>query len=117
VANSKRPDAVDQPVLPLALSAPMTLDYRAACDAMEAVGRRCRVAFASNSYAGLIAIARSGHAISVLTRSAVPPDLHIVTEGLPRLPAIGIGLELADTRPSPACIALSEHVRAELPDL
>lgn len=59
----------------------------------------------------------AGHAISVLTRSAVPPDQHIVTEGLPRLPAIGIGLELADTRPSPACIALSEHVRAELPDL
>ena len=53
--------------LPLALSAPMTLDYRAARDAMEEVGRRYRVAFAGNSLAGLIAIARSGHAISVPT--------------------------------------------------
>jgi len=35
----------------------------------------------------LIAIARSGHAISVLTRMAVPPDLHIVSAGLPPLPA------------------------------
>jgi DNA-binding transcriptional LysR family regulator len=85
----------DQASLPLALSAPMTLDYRAACDAMEAAGRRYSVAFASNSLAGLIAIARSGHAISVLTQTAVPPDLHIVSAGLPLLPAIGIALEFA----------------------
>ncbi|CAN7682950.1 LysR substrate-binding domain-containing protein [Bosea sp. LjRoot9] len=117
VANAAEPDILDQAVLPLALSAPMTLDYRAACDAMEAADRRYRVAFASNSLAGLIAIARSGHAISVLTRTAVPPDLHIVSAGLPVLPAIGIALEFAELRPSSAARALGDHIRAVLPTL
>jgi DNA-binding transcriptional LysR family regulator len=117
VANQAEPDILGQASLPLALSAPMTLDYRAACDAMEAAGRRYRVAFASSSLAGLIAIARSGHAISVLTRTAVPPDLHIVTAGLPALPTIGIALEFADIRPSLAAEALGSHIRAVLPTL
>ncbi|WNJ93961.1 LysR family transcriptional regulator [Bosea sp. 685] len=117
VANAAEPEILDQAVLPLALSAPMTLDYRAACDAMEAAGRRYRVAFASNSLAGLIAIARSGHAISVLTQTAVPPDLHIVSAGLPLLPAIGIALEFAELRPSSAARALGDHIAAVLPTL
>jgi DNA-binding transcriptional LysR family regulator len=117
VASKAQPEILAQPVLPLALSAPMTLDYRAACDAMEAINRRYRVAFASNSLAGLIAIARSGHAISVLTRSAVPPDLHVVAEGLPPLPAIGVALEFAELRPSSAARALGDHIRAVLPQL
>jgi DNA-binding transcriptional LysR family regulator len=98
------------------LSAPATLDYRAACDAMAAAGRRYRVAFASNSLAGLIAIARSGHAVAVLTRSAVPPDLAIVP-GLPPLPAIGITLEFAETRPPAVVRAFGDHIRAVLPTL
>lgn len=117
VANQAEPPILGQPSLPLALSAPLTLDYRAACEAMEAVGRRYRIAFASNSLAGLIAIARSGHAISVLTRTAVPPDLHIVQTGLPPLPALGIAVEFADQRPSAAAAALGAHIRAELPRL
>lgn len=114
VANAPEPEVLDQPTLPLALSAPMTLDYRAACAAMDAVGRRYRIAFASNSLAGLIAIARSGHAISVLARTAVPPDLHIVTAGLPTLPTIGIALEYADLKPSLAAQALGDHIRTVL---
>lgn len=117
VANAARPATLGHDSLPLALSAPVTLDYRAACDAMDAVNRRYRVAFASNSLAGLIAIARSGHAISVLTRSAVPPDLHIVTSGLPPLPTIGIVLEFAEPRPSSATRALADHIRSVLPTL
>ena len=117
VANEPEPPVLGQATLPLALSAPVTLDYRAACAAMEAVGRRYRVAFASNSLAGLIAIARSGHAISVLTRMAVPPDLHIVTHGLPGLPTIGIALEFADPKPSLAAQALGDHIGAVLPSL
>ncbi|MGX5735926.1 LysR family transcriptional regulator [Bosea thiooxidans] len=117
VANEPEPAILNQSSLPLALSAPVTLDYRAACDAMEAVNRRYRVAFASNSLAGLIAIARSGHAISVLTRMAVPPDLHIVSLGLPELPTIGIALEFAELRPSSAAKALGGHIRAVLPAL
>lgn len=117
VANAAEPDILGHASLPLALTAPVTLDYRAACDAMEAVNRRYRVAFASNSLAGLIAIARSGHAISVLTRTAVPPDLHVVSSGLPPLPTIGIALEFAELRPSSAVKALGDHIRTVLPGL
>ncbi|WJH42282.1 LysR family transcriptional regulator [Aliirhizobium terrae] len=117
VADRPEPDVLSNPVLPLALSAPMTLDHRAACDAMASVNRRYRVAFASDSLAGLIAIARSGHAVSVLTRTAVPPDLHIVAQGLPPLPTIGIALEFAEHQPSSAAKALGEHIRAVLPGL
>ncbi|PWW02176.1 LysR family transcriptional regulator [Hoeflea marina] len=117
VGDAPEPAILASPILPLALSAPMTLDHRAACDAMAAVDRRYRVAFASNSLAGLIAIARSGHAISVLTRTAVPPDLHIISVGLPPLPEIGIAMEFADPRPSLAAAALGEHIRATLPGL
>jgi DNA-binding transcriptional LysR family regulator len=117
VAHTTKPEMLGHAVLPLALSAPVTLDYRAACDAMQAVNRRYRVAFASNSLAGLIAIARSGHAISVLTRTAVPPDLHIVSAGLPPLPTIGIALEFAEARPSSAVRALGDHIRTVLPTL
>ncbi len=117
VADAPQPDMLGQPVLPLALSAPVTLDYRAACDAMQAANRRYRVAFASNSLAGLIAIARSGQAISVLTRTAVPADLHIVAAGLPPLPTIGIAVEFAEQRPAAAVRALGDHIRAVLPDL
>jgi DNA-binding transcriptional LysR family regulator len=117
VANGEDPQVLSNTVLPLALSGPMTLDHRAACDAMASANRRYRVAFASDSLAGLIAIARSGHAVSVLTRTAVPPDLHVVTRGLPRLPTIGIALEFSETRPSSPARALGDHIRAVLPTL
>lgn len=115
VADRPQSDVLANPVLPLALSAPTTLDYRAACDAMEAVNRRYRVAFASDSLAGLIAITRAGHAVSVLTETAVPPDLHIVETGLPPLPTIGIALEFAESRPSSAAVMLGEHISRTLP--
>ena len=117
VADEANPAVLHQPVLPLALSAPVTVDYRAACEAMEGIGRRYRVAFASNSLAGLIAIARSGHAISVLTRTAVPADLHVISVGLPALPTIGITLEFAETSPSRAARALGDVIRNVLPAL
>ncbi|WP_114008067.1 LysR family transcriptional regulator [Cohaesibacter intestini] len=117
VAHEAEPHLLDAPVVPLALAAPNTLDHRAACAAMDAIQRRYRVAYASNSLAGLLAIARSGHALSVLTQSAVPEDLYVVTDRLPPLPAIGITLEVADQRSSAAASALADHIRSQLPVL
>jgi len=117
VANEAEPKLLAQDVLPLALSAPMTLDYRAAIAAMDVINRRYRVAYASNSLAGLIAFTRSGHAISVLTRTAVPFDLRVVSAGLPLLPTIGIALEFSKGKPSLLATTLAEHIRLVLPGL
>ncbi|GGK52853.1 LysR family transcriptional regulator [Salinarimonas ramus] len=115
VANRPRPDILRHDVLPLALSGRTTLDHRAATDAMRSAGRRFRLAYASDSLAGLLAIARSGHAISVTTRAAVPNDLAIVTQDLPPLPDFGIVLADAGAQASAAAKALGDHIRAELP--
>ena len=117
VGHQKEPELLAQDILPLALSAPATLDHRAACGAMQAAGRRYRLAYASSSLAGLIAITRSGHAISVTTRAAVPDDLHVITKDLPPLPEIGMALAFAGSQPSAAARALGEHIRAVLPTL
>ena len=100
VANRSAPKVIKGQTIPLALSAPNTLDHRAARTALEQAGLAYRIAFASNSLAGLLAVTRSGQAISVVTRSAVPPDLHMLDTPLPPLPSIGISLAYASTNPS-----------------
>jgi DNA-binding transcriptional LysR family regulator len=89
----------------LALSDPDTLDHRAACKALEATGRPYRIAYASGSLAGLVAVVRSGMAIAVLTRAAVPDDLEILgtDAGLPPLPSVGLTLKF-DLDPPPAVV-------------
>ena len=114
VGNEPRPEILDAPILPLALSAPGTLDHYAACDAMEGAARAYRIAFASNSLAGLLAVTRSGRAISVVTRSAVPGDLHVLNALLPPLPDIGISIAYAAARPPAIVRAFGEFVKARL---
>lgn len=103
--------------LPLALSASNTMDHKAACDAMDRAGLKYRISFASNSLAGLIAIARSGLAISVFTQKAVPPDLYILDKYLPRLPHIGVLVDFADTEQSAVVKAFGEHIHQILPSI
>ena len=114
VANAPAPEILQSKVLPLALAAPDTLDHRAACDAMDRAGRAYRIAFASNSLAGLLAVARSGQAISVVTRSAVPDDLHVLGPPMPALPDIGISLAYASPRPSAVVRAFGAFVEDHL---
>lgn len=114
VANAPAPEILENKVLPLALSAPDTLDHRAACNAMDRAGRAYRISFASNSLAGLLAVTWSGQAISVITRSAVPDDLYVLTEPMPPLPDIGISLAYASARPSAAVQAFGKYVEDNL---
>lgn len=100
VGNHAHPEILENDVLPLALSAPDTLDHIAACAAMEQARRIYRISFASNSLSGLLTVARTGQAISVMTRSAVPDDLLILTGHLPVLPEIGVRLAYAARRPN-----------------
>ncbi len=112
-------DAAQFEPLPLALSDPDTLDHIAACDALHRAGRDYRVAFASSSLAGLIALVRSGQAFAVMTQTAVPADLAILAgdRGLPPLPAVGITLRFDRKRPSHLTAAFAGHIRAVLPVL
>jgi DNA-binding transcriptional LysR family regulator len=103
--------------VPLALAASNAIDHKGACEAMARAGLRYKIAYASNSLAGLIAVARSGLAISVMAAEAVPPDLHILGAPLPPLPDLGILIAFADTERSPAVATFADHIRSVLPSL
>lgn len=104
-------------VVPLALPASNAMDHRAACRAMARAKLRYDIAYASNSIAGLIAVARSGLAISVMTREAVPADLYVLDDPLPSLPSLGILIAFAEGERTPGAQALAMHIRAVLPSL
>lgn len=103
--------------VPLALAASNAIDHKGACEAMARAGLRYKIAYASNSLAGLIAVARSGLAISVMAEEAVPPDLRILGIPLPDLPSLGILIAFADAERSPAVTAFADHIRSVLPSL
>lgn len=103
--------------IPLALPASNAMDHRAACDAMARAGLRYKISYASNSIAGLIAVARSGLAISVMTQEAVPSDLFILNAPLPRLSRLGVVIAFAESERSPAVEAFAHHIRSVLPSL
>ncbi|MBA8879007.1 LysR family transcriptional regulator [Phyllobacterium myrsinacearum] len=100
--------------VPLALSASNTIDHKAACEAMVRVGQRYRISYASNSLAGLVAVTRSGLAVSVMTEQAVPSDLHVLGNPLPALPSLGISLAFTESDQSPATKAFAQHIRRVL---
>jgi len=103
--------------LPLALGAPDALDHLWPRQALEAAGRAYRLAYASSSLSGLVGMARSGQAVIVLTRTAVPDDLEILTpdQGLPELPSVGVTLAFGRNEPSALTAAFAAHVRKVLP--
>lgn len=114
IASAPVPELLAAPVLPLALSGPETVDHRLARQVLDAAGRPYRVTHASNGLAGLLAIARSGQAVSVVTRAAVPGDLSVIGDGLPALPEIGITLAYASARPGPTVRDFGAFVAAQL---
>lgn len=117
--GSKGGDAVNLDPLQLALSDLDTLDHQAATSTLDRAGRKYRIAYASGSVAGLSAVVRSGQAIAVLTRTAVPPDLQILpaSSGLPALPSVGITVRKGRRQASRLLDRFEAHVRAVLPIL
>ncbi|CAK7261783.1 MULTISPECIES: LysR family transcriptional regulator [unclassified Shinella] len=114
IASEKAPALLSEPVLPLALSGSETIDHQEARRAMDALGINYRVTHASNGLAGVLTIARSGLAISVVTRAAVPPDLAIVAKGLPHLPEIGVSLIYASAKPTRAVQSFGAFILSSL---
>lgn len=103
--------------IPLALPAATAMDHKAACDAMARAGLPYKIAYASNSIAGLMAVARSGLAISVMTQKPVPDDLFVLGHPMPPLMRLGVKLAFADETQSAAVSAFADHVRRVLPTL
>jgi len=103
--------------LPLALSDADGVDHIHARLGLDEQARNYRVAYASGSLTGLLAVVRSGQALAVLTRSAVPADLQILgsEHDLPALPILGIVVAFDRSRPSALVAAFAEHIRAVLP--
>ena len=115
----KGSDAYNRDPLQLALSDLDTLDHQAATSRLERAGRKYRIAYASGSMTGLTAVVRSGQAITVLTHTAVPPDLQILppSTGLPKLPSVGISVRTEQHNTSRLLRSFEAHVRAVLPTL
>ena len=118
--GNQHDQAVTREPLLLALSDPDTLDHRAACAGLDAIGRPYRVAYASGSISGLLAVVRSGQAIAVLTQAAVPGDLQVLPTGdrlLPPLPTVGLAVNFDLARPPTHVVEFAEHLRVMLPTL
>ncbi|WP_336080587.1 LysR family transcriptional regulator [Thalassospira sp. CH_XMU1448-2] len=103
--------------IPLALPASNALDHKAACDAMDAALIPYKISYASSSLTGLIAVARSGLAISVMMQKAVPNDLYILKAPLPALPKLGLKVMAGEGTQNPASAAFADHVKNMLPFL
>lgn len=105
--------------LRLALGDPDTLDHDAALSALANAGLDYQIAYSSASLSGLLAVVRSGQAIAVLTKAAVPPDLWIIpsNSGLPSLRTIGLTIRIDEKRASSVTRVFEAHVRDMLPSL
>jgi DNA-binding transcriptional LysR family regulator len=85
--------AVPQEPFALALPPADVCNYRRwALDALTRAGRRCRIAYTSYSIAGLQAIVRSGHAVTVIAESALIPGMRELADpdNFPPLPPIEV---------------------------
>ncbi|ABM94429.1 LysR family transcriptional regulator [Methylibium petroleiphilum] len=117
--GNRHDHAATQEPLQLALSDPDTLDHRAARERLDAAGRPYRVAYASGSISGLLAVVRSGQAIAVLTQAAVPADLQVLPTDarLPPLPTVGLSVRFDLPRPPELVVEFAEHLQRIVPAL
>ncbi|HET6183047.1 MAG TPA: LysR substrate-binding domain-containing protein [Acetobacteraceae bacterium] len=85
---------------------------RAAVRALEAAGRRYRIAYTSSSQVGTHAPVMAGLAVTVSARAWLPEGLREVRpdEGLPPLPGYGIILVKARHAAQPVTDALASHI-------
>lgn len=103
--------------IPLALYSPGADVFREVAEqALLAAGKNWRVAYTSQSMAGLAPIVTAGLAVVVVTRSMLTPSLRALDEssGLPVLPMIELALHRAPHRPSEPARRLGELIREEL---
>ena len=83
-------------------------------DALDGAGRAWRLAYASESFAGVKAAIRSGLAIGVLPRSLMEPAMTELgeAEGFPALPATERGILTSAKAPQDIAEAMVESIRS-----
>ncbi|AEY02599.1 LysR family transcriptional regulator [Oceanimonas sp. GK1] len=82
--------------LPLAVFVEGCYHRDAALQALELWEKPCRLAFTSQSRAGILAAVRAGIGVGVIPRSTLEEGLMVVEEGLPPLPRTDTTLFLAE---------------------
>ncbi len=101
--------------LPLAVES-NCLWGRWALKVLSEENRLYRVGFSTVNIAGIVAIVEAGLAVSVMSRTSVPPSLRILqtTDGFPELPRTQIGLVQNSPDLSPAAQCLADAVRQSM---
>lgn len=84
--------------------------------ALDKDHRLYRVGYSTFNIAGIVAIIEAGLAVSVMSRSSVPPQLRILQpiDGFPELPNTEIGLVVSSGELSPAAKCLADAVRQSM---
>ncbi len=100
--------------LPLAVFHERCSFRRLAIQALDAIGRPWRIAYTSQSIAGIYAAVETGLAVGVMLPSNLRPGLVVLGEalGFPPLPEIAILLLRRSDGASPLLDAMAEHVVA-----
>lgn len=113
--TSPRHHAHEATPLPLALFDPSCTCHQSVCTALDRERRDYRIVYSSPSHAGLVCAVQAGIAVSVLTRSAIPPGVRVLgpEEGFPALPPISLGL-LRGNALSDAAARFADHVAQSL---
>jgi len=103
--SSERHQVHQRPVLPLAVFPEGCFHRDSALQALADEGREYRIAFSSQSRAGVLAAVRAGMCVAVVPRSTLDDDMMVIDEGLPALPKTRAALLIAEN-----CNQLSQHL-------
>jgi len=101
--------------LPLVVSPEPCVYRKRACDALNAVGRRWRVAYTSTSLAGAQSAVNAGLGVTVLPQQMIPPSLEAIAAeaDLPSLHDTEIAL-LEGQSPTAPAHRLAQHIQEAL---
>ncbi|WAT17495.1 LysR substrate-binding domain-containing protein [Aurantiacibacter sp. MUD11] len=114
--GSEREALLEEDALPLVCSPKPCVYRHRATSALDAVGRRWRVAYSCGSLAGNLAALRAGLGLAVLPRDMVPHEMLVVDEqrhSLPSLSDTEIALVTQQHLSSPA-LRLRDYVQHEI---
>jgi DNA-binding transcriptional LysR family regulator len=99
--------------VPIALFRESGWSATMAIDSLKRHGVRYRIAYTSDTLAGLVSVASAGLAVASISRSALPPDCRELTaaEGFPQIDFSRVVLRRNPRRSSPAIEAMVRTIR------